>query len=219
MAAWEERLNQLERNFLAEVERLKDDILGQLKVDDEKYYTNIDNEVNTSFTSPSPSSAYASPSTSPSGSFRGVVKNGREGQHEVPNGAADGDAGGEHAPPEAKTVKSTSSFSSTVVPASLRQSQLALSPGTLSSSSSSSTPPPALPPQAPVEGDHIAGASKSRRVAPARQAEALVVRVRAAYKFESQEEDELPLPKGLELIAFMREVLPHSIMQSLERPF
>jgi CCR4-NOT transcriptional regulation complex NOT5 subunit len=219
-AQWEERLNQLERNFLAEVERLKDDILGQLQVDDEKYYTNIDNEVNTSFTSPSPSSAYASPSTSPSGSFRGVVKNGREGQHEVTNGAsADGAAGGAHATPEAKTVISTSSFSSTVVPASLRQSQLALSPGTLSSSSSSSTPPPALPPQSLVEGDHVAGASKSRRVAPARQAEALVVRVRAAYKFESQEEDELPLPKGLELIAFMREVLPHSIMQSLESPF
>lgn len=34
-----------------------------------------------------------------------------------------------------------------------------------------------------------------------------VIRVRAAYKFEAQEDDELPLPKGLEIIAFMREVI------------
>jgi hypothetical protein len=220
MAAWEERLNQLERNFLTEVERLKEDILGQLQINDDKYY-NIDNEINTSFTSPSPSSAYTSPSTSsPSSSFR------------TTSGAAlrtsDEHCVGISAPHIARhepaaPVVAVASFSSTVAPASLRQTQLASLSGSTggaqpSLTSSSSSLPPALPPQAAAAADGAtAGGTtgKSRRVAPARQAAAPVVRVRAAYKFDSQEEDELPLPKGLELIAFMREVPPPPAFLSL----
>jgi hypothetical protein len=188
--AWEERLDQLEHNFLVEVERLKHDILGQLQVNDDKYY-NIDNEVNLSFThhpTASPSvSSYTSPASSPSTSLHAS-------QNEVNEGFATQEDDSLHH--SAASIDTSSFASAAPSPSPSLISQL-----TASRPSTSPVPPSS----GPGEGD---GRGKSRRVAPERQAAAQVVRVRATYNFEAHEEDELSLPKGLELIVFMREV-PH----------
>jgi hypothetical protein len=190
-------LDQLERNFLVEVERLKHDILGQLRVDDDKYY-NIDNEVNTSFThhpTASPSTSYTSPSSSPSTSLHAS-------QNEVNEGFASLEDNSLH---QSATSVDTSSFTSAAASPSSFISQLTASRPATS---------PVPPSTGAGEGDGRQ-VGKSRRVAPERQAAAHVVRVRATYKFDAHEEDELSLPKGLELIVFMREV--PTALQSLKR--